>query len=473
MYVKRYIHILHISMIIYTCVCASFSLLEIKKQIMSLAKIAVQTCDPAGKDKEALVSTDDDSRFYWNKKTRFKWTITYFFGSFFVYSVRTCMSICAASMAKELGWNKQVSGMALSAFFSGYVSTNVIGGYLADRYGGERTIIYSSMMWSSVTLLIPYLANSNTLLNPGTIVIIGGRVLTGMSQGFFFPSLVAIILKHVPVNERGFVYGFASSGSTLGTIATGFFGSFMIDYFGWQSVFKSLGVVSFLWVLWMTRLYNVTNPRSQKREIITKAKEPIPWLKIFSKKPFWALVVAYFCSSLVFYNLLSWTPVYFHEAFPESKGWIFNVVPWVVNFILANILGYLANVLLSSGVSVTTLRKSYAAALFLGVAVFSLMLTAVETFKQALFVMSLTIGVNAFQSCALSLNSQDLCPKHAGAVHGMVNCTGAFAGFIGVYLTGYILESAGHWSSVFMLTSAISVFGFFGFQMYGTGERIL
>ena len=101
-----------------------------------------QESDPAAKDKEAMAPTDDDSRFYWNKKLRVKWTLTYFVGTFFVYSVRTSMSVCVASIGKEMGWNKQVSGMALSAFFFGYVSTNVIGGYLADRYGGERMIIY-------------------------------------------------------------------------------------------------------------------------------------------------------------------------------------------------------------------------------------------------------------------------------------------------------------------------------------------
>jgi len=440
------------------------------------AQTAVEIKDPSGKNKPNL-PLEGDAAFHWSKPLRFRWTITYFFGTFFVYCVRTSMSICAPTISKEMGWSKQTSGMALSAFFCGYLSTNVLGGYLADRYGGERMIIYSATIWSTITLLLPYFADSPTLLYSGTFAIFAARFMTGMAQGFFFPSQASILSKHVPVKERGFMSGFAYSGSSVGTVLTGLIGSLIIDQWGWEMVFVVIGVLSLLWVFWMRYFYVSTtkfrgNKSQKKRVIPPTAKEPVPWLKMASTKPFWGLVIAYYSTGFVFFNLLSWTPLYFHDVFPESKGWIFNVVPWIVNFILTNISSYYANILLNSGTSVTALRKSYAATLFIGGTLFSCLLTVVETFKQALFIMSLNIGLQAFATSSIGLNSQDLSPKHAGALHGLINSVAAVAGVTGVYLTGYILETTGHWFSVYAVTAAISFIGFLSFQLLGSGEKL-
>ena len=238
--------------------------------------------DPSGKNKlnnEKLHGENTD--LHWSKPLRLRWTITYFIGTFFVYCVRSAMSICAPAIAKEMGWNKQTSGMALSAFFCGYVSTNIIGGYLADRHGGERMIIYSATVWSACTLLLPFVAENPTFLYSGTFAILGARFFTGMAQGFYFPSQATIFAKHVPVKERGFVSGFSYSGSSVGTIMTGFVGSLIIEMFDWEMVFIVIGIPALLWVFWMRRLYNsTTKSKNAKEKKFIKIKEPVPWRKL-------------------------------------------------------------------------------------------------------------------------------------------------------------------------------------------------
>ena len=438
--------------------------------------IAIQpSVDPAAKDKVNFSPNFADqptTNEHWNKKTRIKWTCLFFIGILLVYSVRTSMSICTAAVAKDLGWNKQISGMALSAFFCGYLLTNMLGGYLADRHGGEIVIFYSALVWSVLTVALPLVAHSTFLFYTGTSAVLICRFFTGVSQGVFFPSFVSLISRHVAVAERSFVSSAAYSGSAIGTVSTGFIGSIMVDNLGWESVFIVNGSLSFLWVL-AFRYFVSSSKIKKNKETQVIIKESVPWVKLIKCPPIWGLLIAYFASGMCFYNLLSWTPIYFHDAFPESKGWIFNVVPWLLNFILTNIAGYFANVLLVSGTSITMVRKLYASLLFLGVCLSSLLLNTVETFRQALFVMSLNIGFMGFTSSSLMLNSQDLAPKHAGVLHGLMNGCGAFAGFIGIYLTGFILETTGHWSAVFLLTSVVSFVGFFAFIVFGSGERLV
>lgn len=437
-------------------------------------KMKMEKIDSSGKDKAVLLTlpTSDFSYFHWNKRTRIKWTLTFFIGIVLVYSARVAMSICTSAMSKEFSWSKTASGMALSAFFCGYVTTNVVGGYLADRHGGEIVICYTALVWSIITAFLPFIASSG-IIGDSTSSVLLLRFLTGVGQGVFFPSFTSILTKHVPVAERGFVYSFAFSGSSAGTILTGFAGSILLEHFGWQSVFMIIGVLAILWVFWLRCLISDSKIRPKINVKEKRPKEQVPWLKFVMQGPFWGLFIAYFCSSYCFYNVLSWTPVYFADLFPESKGWVFNVIPWLTNFIMTNISGYIINLLIAVGWSITTVRKLYASAMFLGITLFSLLLNVVETFQQALFVMSLNVGVHAFSTGSLMMNSQDLAPQHAGALHGFMNSCGAFAGFVGVYITGHILEMTSNWSSVNFVTSVFSFIGFVAYGLLGSGKRMV
>ena len=419
----------------------------------------------------------DQNENIWNKQKRKQWTLLLFFGANLVYCVRTSMSVCVPAIAKDMGWSKQISGMALSAFFFGYLSTNVLGGYFADRHGGERMILYSSTLWATLTVVLPYFSTSQTFLNSGTFAILATRFFTGCAQGFFFPSLSSLVSKHVRDCDKGFVTGFVFSGSSIGTICTGFFGSIIMEHGNWKLVFIVIAGLSYLWIYVLRYYYHMNKNATPKttidlnKNIITK--EPFPWRILFCKASVWAFLIAFFCYGYTFYVLLSWTPAYFHDAFPESKGWVFNVLPWLASFVVQNISGFFANNLMSSGSSVTYVRKLYAAMLFLGTGVFSLMLNTVESFQQALFVMSLTVGVNAFSTSSISLNPQDLSPKHAGALFGLGNSVSALGGSIGVYLTGYILEHSGDWSSVFFINSFLSFFAFVIFHCFGSAQPVV
>jgi len=449
-------------------------LIEKSRSVNQNNKMDKPNIDTSGKDKSILLSLPikDVSYHHWNKHTRIKWTLTFFVGIVLVYSVRVAMSVCAPAMGKEFGWSKQISGMTLSAFFCGYVTTNVLGGYLADRHGGDIVMFYASIIWSALTITLPLVAHSNIFTDSTSSVLLV-RFFTGVAQGVFFPSFTAILTKHVAAAERGFVYSFAFSGASAGTIMTGFTGSIMIDRCGWECVFSVIGLLALLWVLWLRWLMSACKTRSNFASKDRKVKEPVPWGKFAMKWPFWGLFVAYFTSNYCFYNVLAWIPVYFHDLFPESKGWVFNVIPWLANFIVTNISGYLLNILIACDWSITTVRKFYASIMFLGIFSFSLLLNAVETFQQALFVMSLNVAVHAFGTGSLMMNAMDLAPQHAGALYGCMNSCGAFAGFVGVYMTGYILEITGDWSSVNFVTSSFAFIGFVAFSFLGSGKRLV
>ena len=53
--------------------------------------------------------------------------------------------------------------------------------------------------------------------------------------------------------------------------------------------------------------------------------------------------MAHVCQNNAYYILLTWLPTYFQENYPGSKGWIFNVVPWLISMPSTIFAGWLAD----------------------------------------------------------------------------------------------------------------------------------
>ena len=55
----------------------------------------------------------------------------------------------------ELVWSKRLQGIILGSFFWGYLLTQILGGWLAGRFGGKRIFGYCMLATALATLLTP------------------------------------------------------------------------------------------------------------------------------------------------------------------------------------------------------------------------------------------------------------------------------------------------------------------------------
>ena len=56
---------------------------------------------------------------------------------FVCYIDRVNISVAIIPMAADLDWGMRTQGMVLSSFFVGYLLLQIVGGLLADRFGGK------------------------------------------------------------------------------------------------------------------------------------------------------------------------------------------------------------------------------------------------------------------------------------------------------------------------------------------------
>lgn len=75
-----------------------------------------------------------DNQLHWTRKEKYVWFFTLLFGTTAVYACRTTMPLVSPACAKSLNWSKTEVGTILSSFFWGYTLTQILGGYLSDRY---------------------------------------------------------------------------------------------------------------------------------------------------------------------------------------------------------------------------------------------------------------------------------------------------------------------------------------------------
>lgn len=404
--------------------------------------------------------------------------MTLFAGTCMVYATRTTMPLLMPSIAAAKRYTKTDSGTILSSFFWGYVLTQIFGGYLSDKYGGQRIIFVSSVWWSIITIAMPSILDFSSFFPTFSLpFVVFIRIINGALQGVYFPAMISITSQNLNESERGNFFSLLTTGSAFGTLTTGVMGTFLLDYFGWNWVFPVIGFLSLSWTL-LLRYYTISSERNKVINISSSNLCPsgtsqfVPWLKILRRPSLWSCLIAQACEMNCFFVLLSWLPTFFSENFPHQKSYLVNFLPWLLVPPCTLYAKYLTENMLAQKYSLTNVRKIIQSICFL-VQIFSLMLVMqTKNFTLTLICMSLTIGVTGFHAAGVTVNPQDLSPQFSGSVFGLMNTFGATFGFLGVYLTGHILALTSSWEAVFNMLVTTNLAGLIVFSLLGSAETI-
>ena len=396
------------------------------------------------------------------------------------YLDRVNISIAAISMQEELGWSDVTKGYVFSFFFWGYLVMQIGGGYLANRFGGKLILGWAVVFWSIFTVLTPIAA---FLSIPALLAV---RFLMGVGEAGLAPSSFTVVGRWFPHNERSRVTSFLSSGTILGTVLALLIAPKIIAAYDWQMVFYGFGVLGFIWAVFWYFMFKDQPDHHPKisayeRELIEvgggvkERAASIPWTKILSARPVWALCATGFAASWTLYIFLSWLPSYFADVhgLDLAGAGLYALAPWIVMFIMLNVGGIIADSMITKGVSTTKTRKILIVVGLLGSALFIIFLRGAGTPLMATTLMSGALGILALAYGGLVPNSLDVAPRFADIIYGTVNTFGTLAGAIGAIAAGYIVEKTGSYDNVFLVTAIISIIGATIYLTMGTGKKLI
>lgn len=400
---------------------------------------------------------------------------------------RINISVAILPMAKYYGWTQTTVGIIQSAFFWGYVLTQIPGGYIADRFGGKHVLALGVVVWSAMTVFTPAAASANIA------ILLVVRALLGFGEGVAMPAMNNIISKWVPQEERARALSLTYSGMYLGSVVGLWLCPTLIVAFGWQSVFHIFGAIGFVWwIFWQTgassRPQLSRTISSEELAFITKdSAEPtsspdsspterkkVPWARLLSEPATWAIIIAHFCTTWGYFVLLTWLPTYFNQqlGFDLAASSFLSIVPWLAMFIFANIGGTIADYLLANGVSVAKVRKGMQTMGMMGPAIFLLLVSTTTSPPLAVVFMTCALALGSFCQSGVYSNHQDIGPEYAGILLGISNTAAAIPGIVGVALTGLILDRTGSWGLVFAIAIAFYCLGTVVYNVFARGDRL-
>lgn len=391
------------------------------------------------------------------------------------------MPLLIPSIASEKKLTRIDSGCILSSFFWGYCLSQIAGGYVSNKFTGQRVMLTSSIIWSIITISMANIIELSSLFPKFSLaIIILARVLNGFFQGIYFPSMLSMISHNLGETERGNFYSFLIFGASVGTFATGILGNFILDYLGWTWVFQIIGFVALSWTL-LLRYFSISCERQRIVNISSSSlcqigglTEPqIPWLRLLISPRVWACIIAQSCQMNCFFVLLSWLPTFFAENFPHRKTYLVNTLPWAMVLPFTIIAKYLIEILTIRRYHLTSIRKIVQSVSFI-VQIFALSIVMqTKNFHATLAAISLIIGVMGFNAKGAAVNAYDLSPQFAGNIFGLTNTFSGAIGFLGVYLTGHILAITQSWNTVFHMLVTTNLVGLLVFSLLGSAEKII
>ncbi|XP_020785504.1 solute carrier family 17 member 9-like [Boleophthalmus pectinirostris] len=406
----------------------------------------------------------------WPRSLARKWFVVLFLGTCLLYCARMAMPICAVTLASTFHWTKIDTGVVLGGFFWGYCITQILGGYVSDKIGGERVLLMSAASWGLITAGTPLVTRFSS---HALFLMTAARFLMGLLQGVFFPSLASLCSHRVVKAERGFLMSILHSGTYLGTLVAGGLGSVMLQNYGWEYLFYCTGFVSGLWafLIWYFLVKGRELPK-QKQRANGPHQSKTRWLSFIKKSSVWSMMIAHTCAASTFYTLLSWLPTYFEESFPNAKGGVYNTVPWIAAIPASLFGGYASDFLITKGYPVVYVRK-FMQAIAMGIPVlFILPMSNTITLSTAVTLTTVAIAATTFTSGGVAVNVQDLTPSCAGALYGFMNMMGALSGVVTVSLSGYLIEVTQTWATVFSLVALINLSGLGVYLIFGDAQRL-
>ncbi|KAI3381329.1 hypothetical protein SNEBB_009304 [Seison nebaliae] len=436
------------------------------------------------------------------------WSYILFFGCTMLYTCRTTVPLCVSRMAHDGDWNKSSTATVLGVFFWGYLITQLSAGKWSKIFGGDLIIFIGGVGWILITFFTPTLFFMFSDSQVCYWIIVASRIVMGCLQGLHMPSLTTFVNAKWSEEERSGIFSFIVAGNFAGTLLCGSLGSLLLEKYGWSTVFHVLGTISFIWLIifrfifvkdYQRRMSSIvqsfyifkkqsstnqhTKPSTSDQELddhrlpstssYSHNDDHFPIKQLCLSPAFWSIMFGQFCEMNAFYILFSWMPTYFSENFVSAKGWIFNVIPWLLSIISSIVSGRLADYLLKKKFSLTFVRKFSETIALFGTGFCLIILNSFETFTSQLIIMSFAVACCGFHNSGIMINPTDIAPSHAGSVFALMNMAGAIPGFFGVKIVGKILSNNGGWEMIFKQTGFFCFAGLVVFLLFGTAKKVI
>lgn len=342
-------------------------------------------------------------------------------------------------------------GVLASAFFWTYGLLQIPAGSLVDRLGPKWPLAAGFLLWC--------LFSASCGIAQGFWMLLGLRLLLGLSEAVVAPAGLRWIRDHVEERRRGTFTGIFFSGSKYGPAIAAPVGAWLIKHHGWRVMFIDQGLFGLLWLLpWLLLASSGRPVPSEPRELESPRA---PWREIFHSRLMWGTLIGTFSYNYFVFYALTWLPAYFVEQrhLSLTSSGFYSGFSYGGMAAMAILGGLAADWQIERGVGALAARRAFTIAGLLLASTVVLGALATTTAQAVFFsVLSMTgLGLATANYWALP---QTAMPKAlAGRVAGTQNVALTVAGTLAPLATGWLKQMSGGYAAPMAATSGILILG--------------
>lgn len=231
------------------------------------------------------------------------------------YLTRTMVTTMRGSIVEAIPMSDAQFGLLTSAFLWVYAFASPFAGFVADRFSRRKVITVTLFIWSAITLLTAYVKSFEQFFTL--------RTLLGLSQAFYIPAAVALIIDYHRGSTRALAAGIHVTGMVAGS-ALGGLGGWLAAEQGWSRAYEIIAVPNL--ALAVVLFFFLREP---PREGVAEAAADggLPGIRLGDALlslarpgPFYAMMAFSLVQGAVSWMIIGWMPTQMKEQFSMGQG---------------------------------------------------------------------------------------------------------------------------------------------------------
>jgi D-galactonate transporter len=379
------------------------------------------------------------------------------------YLDRTNLAYAALGMSRDLGFSDRVIGFGSGIFFFSYLSLQIPGALLVERWSARRMISSTMIIWGMLTAL--------TGLVHTPMQLYFARFVLGAAEAGFFPGVI-VYLSHWFIREdrakatSNFMGAIPLSFVIGSPIAGWILGHSWFNFAGWRWLFVLegapailLGAVAFFYLTdWPREAAWLAPERKQWIENTLEDEKPkgtqvtTVWHALKSGSVILLAVMTFF-NYFANYSFYFWFPTILKRqlGLSDLRVGLLGVLPYAAAFVAMQVNGWHSD-------KHCERRWHSAIPMFMGAAGFLCLIGQTHTIPLSMAFFVMAALTTAYLPTFWAIPTEILSQSAAAAAVGLINAVGSAAGFAGPVLFGYLNTRTGSFSSglALMMVAAIT-----------------
>jgi len=380
-----------------------------------------------------------------NKK-KYAILLVLFFAWIVGYFDKVSINVAIIPITKDLQLTPDKAGLILSSFFLSYAIMQLVGGYLADKFGAAKVLSGAIFTWSIFTGITGF-ANS-------FVSLIASRIMVGAGEGSFPTASSVAIANTFPKEQRARAKSVVQSGSSVGIAIGSIVIATMTASLGWRIMFYALAVIGFLIAIlvWFV-LRSSENRAGTEQEQSEKQVNKVPVKTILKTSMVWKLLIVYFFANVVFWGLQSWLPSYWVKVkglSMVSMG-VYSSIPAILGFVSFLVSGWVLDKYMLGKEKFIIIGGALLSAVFI-----YLMFNASSVPLAFTYLTLTNVFLNPVSITVFILPLKHMAKDSVGTATGIINAGAQVGSILSPTIMGYLIGSTGNNYNVAFMFLVIS-----------------